>query len=98
MTILTHVEQLEAIYGTSPSEASIAKVTARLTPEYRQMIEASPFVALATVAAEGLDARRAVISAVSCASRTRRRWRYPTGAATTASTRCAISCAIRASR
>ena len=54
MTIIRTVEELKAIYdGTS--EASIAKVTRALTAEYRQMIEASPFLALATVAPEGMD-------------------------------------------
>ncbi|WP_117191261.1 pyridoxamine 5'-phosphate oxidase family protein [Rhizobium terrae] len=54
MTIITSVEDLKAIYD-GVSEASLAKVTKTLTPEYRQMIEASPFVALATVGPEGLD-------------------------------------------
>ncbi|KQZ54837.1 pyridoxamine 5'-phosphate oxidase [Rhizobium sp. Root149] len=54
MTVITSVEQLRDIYK-NPSEASLVKVTQALTPEYRQMIEASPFVALATVAPEGLD-------------------------------------------
>jgi len=54
MTVIRTVEELKAIYdGTS--EASIAKVTATLTAEYRQMIEASPFLALATVGLEGMD-------------------------------------------
>lgn len=54
MTIIRTVEELKAIYdGTS--EASVAKVTATLTAEYRQMIEASPFLALATVGPEGMD-------------------------------------------
>lgn len=52
--IITSVEELQAIYG-SASEAAVLKVTDYLTPEYRQMIEASPFVALATVGPEGLD-------------------------------------------
>lgn len=54
MTIITTVEDLKAIYG-EVSEASTAKVTTFLTLAYRQMIEASPFVALATVGPEGLD-------------------------------------------
>lgn len=54
MTIITSVEQLKAIYDGG-SEASLAKVTKTLTAEYRQMIEASPFVAFATVGPEGLD-------------------------------------------
>lgn len=54
MSIITSVEELKAIYE-GVSEASIAKVTKVLTPEYRRMIEASPFMALATVGPEGLD-------------------------------------------
>ncbi|MCQ1572424.1 pyridoxamine 5'-phosphate oxidase family protein [Neorhizobium galegae] len=54
MTIITSVEQLKAIYD-GVSEASLAKVTKTLTPEYRQMIEASPFLAFATVGPDGLD-------------------------------------------
>ena len=54
MTIITSVEQLREIYDGA-SEASLVKVTRTLTPEYRQMIEASPFVGLATVGPEGLD-------------------------------------------
>ena len=54
MTMITSVEELKAIYD-GVSEASLAKVTKTLTPEYRQMIEASPFLAFATVGPEGLD-------------------------------------------
>lgn len=54
MTIIRTVEELKAIYD-GVSEASVAKVTQTLTAEYRRMIEASPFVALATVGPEGLD-------------------------------------------
>ncbi|MCJ9752675.1 pyridoxamine 5'-phosphate oxidase family protein [Neorhizobium sp. BETTINA12A] len=54
MTIITSVEELKAIYD-GVSEASLAKVTKTLTAEYRQMIEASPFVAFSTVGPEGLD-------------------------------------------
>ncbi|MDM9628299.1 pyridoxamine 5'-phosphate oxidase family protein [Rhizobium sp. S152] len=55
MKIISSIEELSAIYGGGLSEASVAKVTKHLTPLYRQMIEASPFVALATVGPEGLD-------------------------------------------
>ena len=48
------VEQLEAIYGF-PGETSTVKVSAALTTEYRQLIEASPFLILATCGPEGLD-------------------------------------------
>ena len=54
MTIVTSVEELNALYG-EPGEASLVKVTDYLLPEYRTMIEASPFMALATVGPEGLD-------------------------------------------
>lgn len=54
MTVVTSVEQLNALYG-APGEASLVKVTDYLLPEYRALIEASPFVALATVGPEGLD-------------------------------------------
>lgn len=54
MQVIRTVEELKQIYG-DVSEASVAKVTQALTAEYRQMIELSPFVALATVGPEGLD-------------------------------------------
>jgi PPOX class probable FMN-dependent enzyme len=54
MSIITKIEDLEAIYG-EPSEASIVKVADRVTPHYRVMIDKSPFVALATIGPEGLD-------------------------------------------
>lgn len=52
--VITSIGSLREIYGAS-SEASMAKVIDYLTAEYRQMIEASPFVALATVGPEGMD-------------------------------------------
>ncbi|WP_028744657.1 pyridoxamine 5'-phosphate oxidase family protein [Rhizobium mesoamericanum] len=55
MKIIETVEELAAIYSGGLTQASIAKVTDYLTPLYREMIEASPFVALATVGPEGLD-------------------------------------------
>ncbi|MFS8048915.1 pyridoxamine 5'-phosphate oxidase family protein [Rhizobium sp. BR 314] len=54
MSIITSVEELRTLYGVV-GEASITKVTQVLTPLYRRMIEASPFMALATVGLEGLD-------------------------------------------
>ncbi|MGJ5205486.1 pyridoxamine 5'-phosphate oxidase family protein [Bradyrhizobium sp. HKCCYLR20261] len=54
MSIITTIEQLEAIYGET-GLASTAKVADRVTPHYRVMIEKSPFVALATCGPEGLD-------------------------------------------
>jgi PPOX class probable FMN-dependent enzyme len=52
--LITSVEKLKEIYD-GVGEASTAKVTNTLTQQYRQMIEAAPFVALATVGPEGLD-------------------------------------------
>ncbi len=52
--MLSTLEELEAIYG-QPVEASITKEVDYLTPEYRALIEASPFAVLATSGPEGLD-------------------------------------------
>ena len=54
MIRITSIAQLEAIY-TEPNDASTVKVADRITPDYRRLIEASPFVALATGGPEGLD-------------------------------------------
>ena len=54
MSIVTTIEQLESIYGT-PRESAGVKETDRITPQYRQFIEVSPFAVLATVGPEGVD-------------------------------------------
>ncbi len=54
MTIIRSVEELNALYGAA-GEASLVKVTSKLTLDYARMIEASPFAALATIGPEGLD-------------------------------------------
>lgn len=54
MSIVTTVAELDAIYGET-SEASLIKVSDRLTAGYHRLIEASPIVALATCGPEGLD-------------------------------------------
>ncbi|MFM2042509.1 MAG: hypothetical protein RLY86_1085 [Pseudomonadota bacterium] len=54
MTVIRTMDQLETLYG-APAETATAKVTDRLIPEYRALIEASPFMALATAGPEGLD-------------------------------------------
>ncbi len=54
MTWIDSTEALEALYGT-PSEASQVKESAALTPEYARLIEASPFLALATTHPGGID-------------------------------------------
>lgn len=57
MTVIRTLADLEAIYGdlSDLAPASVAKVSDRITPGYRRFIEASPFLALATVGPEGLD-------------------------------------------
>ncbi|MBB4278185.1 pyridoxamine 5'-phosphate oxidase family protein [Rhizobium mongolense] len=55
MKVIRTVEELGKIYEGGLTQASLAKVTKVLTPLYRQMIEAAPFMALATVGPEGLD-------------------------------------------
>jgi len=52
---ITTLEALEALYQPQPVPASTVKVTEHITPHYAALIEASPFVALATVGPEGLD-------------------------------------------
>src|SRR3954447_5131004 len=54
MSIITTIEDLEAIYGR-PNAASTVKVADRVTPQYRRLIDKSPFVALAPTGPEGLD-------------------------------------------
>lgn len=55
MTTVTSIAQLEALYLPAPGPASTDKVAHRMTPEYRRLVEASPFAALATVGPEGID-------------------------------------------
>jgi uncharacterized protein len=54
MAVIETVAQLNALYG-EPGEASLVKVAPVVTPDYRRMIEASPFAVLATSGPEGLD-------------------------------------------
>lgn len=54
MPIVTTIAELEAIYGL-PMETSTVKEVDRITPHYRALIEASPFLVLATSGPEGLD-------------------------------------------
>ena len=48
------VATLERLYGT-PSGAAVEKEVGFIHPHYRKLIEASPFVVLATCGPEGLD-------------------------------------------
>ena len=54
MSVITTVEQLEAIYGVT-NDASTVKVADHVTPLYRVYIEKAPFAALATIGPEGID-------------------------------------------
>jgi uncharacterized protein len=51
---ITTIEQLTALYGEVNPNA-LAKELPMLTPEYRQILEAAPFFAIASVGPEGLD-------------------------------------------
>jgi PPOX class probable FMN-dependent enzyme len=53
--LIETLEQLHALYAAPPTPASVVKEIDWITPEYRRLIEASPFVALATSGPEGLD-------------------------------------------
>lgn len=52
--LVSDIAVLEGLYG-SPGSASLAKVSDRLTPPYRAWLSASPFFALGSVGAGGLD-------------------------------------------
>jgi uncharacterized protein len=54
MSVIRSVAELEALYG-QPVEASTVKEVDWITPDYRRLIEASPFFVLATSGPEGLD-------------------------------------------
>jgi predicted pyridoxine 5'-phosphate oxidase superfamily flavin-nucleotide-binding protein len=54
MSIIATIKELEAIYGHA-NEASTVKVADTITPQYRVLIDKSPFAALATCGPEGLD-------------------------------------------
>lgn len=55
MKVIDDIGALEAIYG-APVPASLTKVTPRITPLYRQWIDAARFMILSTVGPEGTDA------------------------------------------
>ena len=52
--LVTTLAELEAMYA-KPMETSLLKELDHIGPHYRALIEASPFVALATSGPEGLD-------------------------------------------
>ena len=55
MKTITDIASLEALFDT-PVPSSLTKVAKRMTPLYRQWIEASRFCVLSTVGPEGTDA------------------------------------------
>lgn len=55
MSTITTIAELEKIYSIKPVLASTAKEIDHIAPAYQNLIELSPFVALATIGPEGLD-------------------------------------------
>ena len=53
--IITTTEQLESLYADAPYGPALIKEVDRITPQYRKLIEAAPFVVIATSGPEGLD-------------------------------------------
>ena len=54
MTTISTIEQLEELYG-KPGESELIKEVEYITEHYQKLIEASPFMILATSGPEGLD-------------------------------------------
>ena len=94
--LVTTMEQLETLYGERMPTSF--KEIDHISDGYRKLIEAAPFVAIATSGPEGLDCSPKGDPAGFVLSSTTRRSRSPTAPATTASTASAISCATRALR
>jgi uncharacterized protein len=56
MTTVTTMSELEALYDKpAPNGPALVKEIDRITSQYRELIEAAPFMVLATVGPEGLD-------------------------------------------
>ena len=53
--VITTTGQLESLYADAPYGPALIKEVDRVTPQYRKLIEAAPFVVIATSGAEGLD-------------------------------------------
>ncbi len=52
---VTTTEELERLYSDAPYGPALIKEVNYVTPQYRKLIEAAPFVVLATNGPEGLD-------------------------------------------
>jgi PPOX class probable FMN-dependent enzyme len=55
METIKTIEELECIYNIAPVLASKVKEIDHIAPIYKNLIELSPFIALATIGPEGLD-------------------------------------------
>ena len=53
--IISSVAELQSVYERKPSEAAIVKEAQVVTDEYRRLIEASPFLAIASIGEDGVD-------------------------------------------
>ena len=53
--LVTTIDQLETLYSDAPYGPALFKETDRITAQYRKLIEAAPFVVLATSGPDGLD-------------------------------------------
>ena len=54
MSTISSIEALEALYGM-PKERDLVKELNHITPYYRKLIDASPFMVVATGSPEGMD-------------------------------------------
>jgi hypothetical protein len=52
---ISTIEQLEALYSDAPYGPALFKETDHITAQYRKLIEAAPFVVVATSGPDGLD-------------------------------------------
>jgi hypothetical protein len=52
---ITTTEELETLYSDAPYGPAVFKEADHVTPQYRKLIEAAPFVVVATCGPEGLD-------------------------------------------
>jgi uncharacterized protein len=53
--LITSTAELEKLYSDAPYGPAVFKEADRITPQYRKLIEATPFAVLATCGPEGLD-------------------------------------------
>jgi|SRR6476619_1610537 len=95
--LITTMDQLESLYGEKLPTSMIKEID-HISEGYRKLIEAAPFIAVATSGPTVLIARRKATRPGSSVFSMTGRWQSPTGPATTALTVFATSYVIRASR